>query len=97
MAHMKNRVIYQRGNVKVYINQCLAKFARVRKTKVFAVRRNDKTGLGAYLGSIEYDGAWRQYVFCPDEKTKWSVSCGRAIFDFCEEQTKKLREKWRKR
>jgi hypothetical protein len=92
MGFMKEREIYKKGRTRVYINQC---YNPGKKTKLFAVRRDDQTGLAMYLGEIRFDGGWRQYVFCPDSMTKWSPGCGRKIFDFCEEQTKKWREKWK--
>ena len=54
-----------------------------RKTKVFEVR-NIKTDF--FLGTIEWDGAWRQYVFSPTAKPcKFSKGCLKEIFDFINE------------
>jgi len=92
MAFIKPVTIYKGKGTTVKINQC---HNPGRKTNLFAVRRDDKRGYGEFLGEIRFDGAWRQYVFIPDAGTKWSASCGRAIFDFCEEITKKWRKKWK--
>ncbi len=64
MAFMKQRTIYENDTTKVYINQCHAKG---RKTNLYAVRRNDKTGLAIYLGIIKFNPRWRQYVFEADK------------------------------
>jgi len=93
MGFIKNRIIYESEKVRVEINECHAKG---RKTRIFAVRRDDKTGLGEFLGSIEWDGAWWQYVFIPGESTKWSAGCMRGICEFLGEINKKQRAKWKK-
>ena len=87
---MKERTIYQSEKVRVYINEC---HSPGRKTRVFAVRRDDQKGCGHYLGSIEWDGAWRQYVFFPDSETKWSAGCKEEIAKFEREMNKKQRAK----
>jgi len=52
-----------------------------RKTKVFEVR-NKITDY--YLGDIDWDCGWRQYVFTQriDERIKMSKGCLREIADF---------------
>jgi hypothetical protein len=30
---------------------------------------------GERIGLVEWYGAWRQFVFCPEECTVWSVGC----------------------
>lgn len=92
MAFIKDRLIYKSEKVRVYINECHAKG---RKTRIFAVRRDDQKGYGRYLGSIEWDGAWRQYTFMPDESTGWSKGCLKEICDFLDEMNKKQRAKWK--
>ena len=94
MAFKKDTVIYESTPTKVYINQCHAKG---RKTRIFTVRRNDKIGLCHLLGKIEWSGAWRQYVFKPEEKTLWSSLCLFGISDFLEKINQEEREKWKKR
>ena len=91
MGFMKNTTIYERGKTKVYINQC---HNPGKKTKLFAIRRDDSTGVGDFLGLIKFDGAWRQYVFCPEQETKWCAGCKEEIAKFERELNKKLREKW---
>jgi len=89
MSFIKPITIYERGEIKVYINQC---HSGGRKTKVFAVRRNDKTGRSALLGLIVFDPGWRQYVLLPEKDTKWCGSCMNEISKFTINQT----NKWKK-
>ena len=49
------------------------------------------------LGEIKWCGAWRRYAFAPLSNTIYEQDCMRKIADFCEDQTKKLRAKWKKR
>ena len=51
MAFIKDRIIYERGKIKVYINECHAKG---KKTRIFAIRKDDKTGLADLLGIIKW-------------------------------------------
>lgn len=92
MAFKKEVIIYESKSIKVFINQCHAKGI---KTRIFAVRRNDKKGLGHYLGSISWSGSWRQYIFGPSSFTYWSHGCMQGIVDFLKkinlEHRKKLR------
>lgn len=92
MAFIKEVNVYQRGKVRVYINQC---YNKGRKTYLYAVRRDDGTGMGALLGLIRFDGRWRQYTFQPetDWQTIWSASCLSGISKFLE----KINKKWRKK
>lgn len=90
MGFIKERIIYEGKNTKVYINECHAKG---RKTRIFSVRRDDKKGSGHFLGTIKFSGAWRQYVFYPDKDTVWSAGCKEEICKFEREITKKWRNK----
>jgi len=92
MTFIKNRIIYEGKETKVYINECHAKG---RKTRIFAVRRDDKTGKGFLLGLIKFDGGWRQYIFHPGPNTKWSAGCKEEICKFEREVTKKWRSSLR--
>lgn len=95
MAFMKEMTIYEGKGTIVYINEChrnVTGYRTIRKTRLFAVRRDDKTGMAHLLGLIKFDGAWRQYVFCPESGTKWSSGCMQGINSFCDDQT----IKWRK-
>ena len=94
MGFRKEFTIYENKNTRIFINQCHAKG---RKTKVFAVRRDDKKGLGLYLGAIEFSGAWRQYVFCPEPLTKWSSGCKKKICEFEDMLNKQWRDKIKRR
>lgn len=93
MSFMKERIIYQSKTVRVYINECHAKG---RKTRIFAVRRDDEKGYARYLGEIKWSGAWRQYAFFPKSNTMWAAGCKEEIAKFEREMNKKQREKWKK-
>ena len=90
MRFKKDFIVYEKGDIKIFINQV---HNPKRKTKAFAIRKNDKTGLSIYLGEIRFDGAWRQYVFLPDAYTKWSAGCKIKIAEFEERLNKEFREK----
>lgn len=54
------------------------------KTQIFSiVSQHDKTE----LGRVFWHWSWRQYVFEPtvDEKTIWSDSCLKELFDFLQD------------
>ena len=63
------------------------------KTKIWAVVTYEDD----CLGEIRWMGRWRSYAFYPDAHTIYEQDCLRKIADFCEEQTKKLRNTWAKR
>lgn len=80
MGFMKEVTIYERGEVRVFINQCHRK--KGTKTKLYAVRRDDASGYAHILGLIKWHGSWRQYVFFPDCHTVWSSTCLQGINHF---------------
>ena len=82
MSFIKEIEIYKGKTSRVYINQCHNKG---KKTKLFAIRKDDKTGLMDLLGLIKFNGKWRQYAFYPEEKTYWNSSCMKNIAQFIEE------------
>jgi hypothetical protein len=90
MGFIKHVIIYERNEVKVYINQC---HATGKKTKVFAIRKDDNTGLAEYMGGITFNPRWRQYVFEPEIATYWSSGCMKNITSFIDD----LNMKWRKK
>jgi hypothetical protein len=79
MAFMKQIDIYKSKTTKVFINQC---HNPGKKTKYFTVRCDNCSGMGHLLGHIYFSGAWRQYVFLPDENTQWSQGCLMGIVAF---------------
>jgi len=94
MSFIKEVTIYERKEVRVYICQCHNKG---KKTKCFAIRRDDNTGLADLLGLIEWSGRWWQYVFTPlKQSTIWSAGCMNNIVLFMQEQNQKQRERFRK-
>ena len=90
MGFKKDIIIFENKTTKVYINQC---HDPNRKTNIYAVRRNDKTGLAHLLGIIKFSGAWRQYIFEPDSETGWSAGCLQGVVDFLH----KINKEWRNR
>ncbi len=74
------------------------KFCRPRKspsgkTKVWSVLSFD----GSELGEISWFGRWRKYAFHPAVYTVFEQDCLRKIAGFCEDESKKLRQQWKKR
>ena len=89
MVFRKEFIVYQGKDCKVYINQC---HNPKKKTKLFAIRRDDKKGCARYLGKIFFSGAWRQYVSEFDEGTIWSSGCKKKICEFEDLLNKQFRE-----
>lgn len=90
---MKDFTVYERGKVKVFINQC---YNPKKKTKLFAIRRDDKSGLGRFIGTIRFSGAWRQYVTEFEKGTIWSAGCKEKIVEFEKILNKQFRDKLKK-
>lgn len=91
MSFIKDILIYKNKNTKVYINQCRS---HGRKTNIYVIRRDDKTGQAHLLGIIKWSGAWRQYIIEYEPHTKWSASCQQGITDFLIKINKEWRLKW---
>jgi len=79
LSFIKDVTIYEKGKGRVYINQCHNKG---RKTKCFAVRREDNSRLGEIIGEIKWNSKWRQYCFFPEKETTWSKGCLIKIVEF---------------
>ena len=94
MSFIKERTIYESETVRIYVNECHSKG---RKTRIFCVRRDDTTGLAALIGTIEFSGRWRQYVFMPGKNTQWSAGCLNNIVSFVQVINKKWRKSLKKR
>ena len=91
MAFRNPITIYEKGEVKVFINQC---HNPGKKTFLYSVRKDSSTGFGELLGLIKWNGAWRQYCFYPGENTFWSSGCNQGITDFLIEINQIQRIKW---
>jgi len=63
------------------------------KTKIFKVLAADNLP----LGEIRWYGQWRKYAFFPLGGTLWEQDCLRKVADFCERQSKQIRQDWAKR
>lgn len=90
MTFRKPVVVYEKGDVKVYIIQCHAK---ERKTSVYAIRRDDKRGCACHLGGISFHPPWRRYVFLPDDSSVWCSDCMDGISGFL----KRINDQWRQK
>ena len=76
------------------------KFSRPRKSKsgktqIWRVTSNDDDY--DVLGKVFWYGRWRKYSFEPAVFTVFEQDCLRKIAQFCEDESKKLRQKWRQR
>jgi len=58
------------------------------KTKAWGCWNNRHHTL---LGLVQWDGAWRQYVFWPSDRTQFSAGCLADIQDFIEQAMKERR------
>jgi hypothetical protein len=89
MGFKKDFIIYEKGETKVYINQC---HNPGKKTRLFTIRRDDDREYGYLLGVIKFDGGWKQYLTFFEPDTKWSAGCKKKIAEFEEIINKKWRD-----
>lgn len=94
MTFMREFIVYQRKEVCIYINQC---HNPGRKTKKFAIRRDDSHGRADMLATIRWNGTWRQYVVEYDPVTMWTAGCNARIVQFLEYINEQHRKKIRGR
>lgn len=88
---IKDRVIYEKGKSKVYINQSINPGKR---TNLYSIKREDETG-DSFLGLIIWNQWWRQYVAEFEPDTRWSYECLKEISKFLEEINKNTKKKWK--
>ena len=50
---------------------------------------------GCSAGVIKWRGGWRKYVFQPHSELLFDAVCLREIADFCDKETRKLRQRWK--
>jgi hypothetical protein len=98
---MKDFIIYAKGETLIYIHKGTKKnFANKkwvkRKTFWYGIRKNSSSGLAEILGIIQFNGAWRQFVFMPQPETYWSKGCLEKINEFLDKLNKEFRKKHRK-
>lgn len=93
-------VIYEKGDTFIYIHKGTNKNFDYHKRKLvkrktywYGIRKNNKSGLAEILGIIQFNGAWRQFVFMPQEDTYWSKSCLERINEFMDKLNKDFRKK----
>ncbi len=94
MPFKKAITIYEKGEIKIYINQC---HNPGRKTWLYSMRKDSSTGFSELLGLIKWKGSWRQYCFYPENNTFWSAKCNQGITDFLMEINQVQRDRWRKK
>ena len=68
-----------------------------KKMPVYIVRKDSMRADGEYLGYIRFNGAWRQYVFHPDQNSYWSSGCLELITEFLNKVNKKFRDSIRRK
>ena len=69
----------------LYFNELNNVGKKTRWWEVTAIASDD------VLGIVSFWGAWRKYVFKPNDATLYDASCLREIADFTERQTKEWR------
>ena len=87
---MKEFIIYEKEETRVYI--CEGIIPKGKKLKTYNIRRDDSRGLAHYLGTISFNGRWRQYTTKFENDTEWSSGCKKKISEFED----KINMKWRK-
>jgi hypothetical protein len=60
---------------RLYFVRAYKKKKDKRKTPIYIVRKDSCHSIGERLGLIKFRGAWRQFVFYPDDKTFWNKDC----------------------
>lgn len=82
-----------------YIGFSRSRPSKSGKTRIWRVLAYyDRALTDSYsIGEIKWKGAWRRYALSPGRDTEFEQDCLRKIADFCEAQTIKLRQKWKKR
>lgn len=68
-----------------------------RKTPIYIIRKDSEGLMAERLGLVKWYGAFRQFVFYPDNNTVWSKSCLEIVNSFLDRVNKRYREKLRKK
>lgn len=68
-----------------YFNIHFLRDSPTKKTQVFKVTSKDESTI---LGQIQWHGAWRKYVFAPNQNTIYDNKCMIELARICEEKTK---------
>ena len=94
---MKDFIIYEKGETRVYIHKGTKRFWRnnkwiTHKLCWYGIRRDDKTGLSHWLGIISFNPKWRQYTTKFEPNIEWSAGCKYMISIF----ENKINYEWRK-
>ena len=67
-----------------------------RKTNIYKVIKVVESYGDKPIGYIKWDGAFRQFVFSPDNNTIWSKGCLELIIKFLDDKNKRHRMKLQK-
>ena len=80
---------------KVHLYCIWLKKPEGRKTPIYSVRKGHiRFYEGAVeLGKISWNGAWRQFVFYPDNDTMWSKGCLEIVNNFLKKINNRNRNK----
>ncbi len=90
---------YEKGNYHLYFvraKKCKVNKNLKRKTPIYIVRKDSSCSMAERLGLIKWYGAFRQFVFYPDEETCWSKSCLELINNFLDKVNRRHRNKLKK-
>lgn len=77
----------------VRAKKCKANKNLHKKTNDYIIRKDSSHSYAERLGEIKWYGAFRQYVFYPDEGTMWSSGCLEIVNGFLKAVNKRHRQK----
>ena len=89
VLRMANKMKFKLYFVKVTHGKGITK----RKTSMWTLRKDSNHACGELLGIVRWHGAWRQYVFIPENGTIWSSGCLKTIAEFLDKINKRHRKK----
>ena len=81
----------------VRAKKCKANKNLHKKTTDYIVRKDSRSSMAERLGMVKWYGAFRQYVFYPDNDTVWSKGCLEIIEGFLDTVNKRYRRKLRRK
>lgn len=94
----KNYEIHEKGKYHLYFVRAYkrTKQDKRRKTPIYIIRKYSDGLMAERLGLVKWYGAFRQFVFYPDENTCWSKSCLEIVNSFLDKVNKRYRNKLKK-
>ena len=82
-------------NNKYHLILYRTKKAKEKKTNIYRIKKQNPDGTQEHLGIIKWHGAYRQYVFIPDNGTFWSMGCIDIVSKFLKDKNNRHRQKWK--